>query len=82
MNERTTEDRLKEVITLIKKLKEVGFSTTSSGLVEFIKRSNKFVKDGIRWDGKIKFVEYLNITLVVTLCSKKTVECSVTIKQH
>ena len=80
MNIRSKAERLTEVITLIKKLRELGFKTTDSGMVEFKEVSNKFVQDGKRWDGKIKFVEHPNITLIITLSSKKTVDCSIRIK--
>lgn len=80
MNNRSAEERLKEVITLIKKLRDFGFSTESSGVIEFRKISNEFVKDGLRKEAKIKFEEYQNITLIVLLSSNKNVDCSITIK--
>ena len=80
MNERTTEERVEQVITLIKKMRDFGFPKESTGMTELRKKCNEFIKTGKRWDGKIKFIEYNNITLVITLCSKKTVECSITIK--
>lgn len=79
MSLRSPSERLTEVITLIKKLDESGFNKELSGVKEFIKHANIFIKDGKRQDLVIQFTEDRKVELRVTLSSNKNVDCSVLI---
>jgi hypothetical protein len=75
--ELTLSERLQKVIKLTKKLKDLGFVKTLSGMKEFSKKTNKFVKDGLPYTGSVKFVENPEITLYLTLNSNSDEICSV-----
>jgi hypothetical protein len=81
MNNRTTEERLNECITLKKKLRNLGFNEGHSGMKELSQIMNKFVKDSAQYHGTIKFIEEPNIRLVVSLNLMKGTDCSIRVKK-
>lgn len=53
-----TEERVKESIELIQKMKEVGISENSVGFKETRQRLNDWIRNGEGFSGKIHFEEY------------------------
>lgn len=80
---RTKTERTTQVLRLLRKLEEVAeLHRGLSGIREFQKRGNEFIKTGERFEGKIKFSEIDGMSLIVVLSSNKNVECSISIKNH
>ena len=48
-------ERLKETVTLLKKLKEVGVFTNDAGYLEIKQRLDDWVKGGDKWSGIVEF---------------------------
>lgn len=70
-------ERLQEILTLMKKLRDLGFVKGLSGMKEFSKETNKFVKNGLFYKGCINFVENPNLVLHLTLNPNSNESCSV-----
>ena len=49
------EDRVREGITLLKKIQEVGIDISDDGYIELKSKISDWVKTGDPWTGKIKF---------------------------
>jgi hypothetical protein len=81
MNQRDQKERLIQCVELTKKLQNLGFNSQLSGMKEFSKVTNDFIKNNEEFHGKIKFVEFPNIRLIVGLNRSKNIDCSVRIKQ-
>ena len=56
--EKPKEDRLRETITILRKLNEVGIADTEPGYQEVKTRMSQWVKDGIASSAKIEFARY------------------------
>ena len=84
-NIRTKIERTTQVIRLCKKLKdEAELPDFLSGIKEFRNRGSEFIETGKRWEGRIKVDPQMlqGMTMNVLLSPKKSVECSITIKNH
>ena len=81
MNERSVEERLKQCVELTRKIRSLGLNGSLSGSVEFSKISNEFIRNGVEYDGIIKFIEDPTIKLIVSLRRSKNVDCSIRIKR-
>jgi hypothetical protein len=53
-----TEERVKEAIELVQKMKDFGLSETSVGFKETKQRLNNWIRNGEGFTGKIHFEEY------------------------
>lgn len=53
--EKPIEDRVKESVTLLKKLMEVGISEYDVGYKEVKSHLDKWIKTGEQWAGKVTF---------------------------
>lgn len=59
------EDRVKESVTLLKKLIEVGIATTDPGFKDTKIQLDKWINEGEAWSGKIEFPRYGRIADLV-----------------
>ncbi len=73
-------ERAEEVMTLIKQLNDNGIYNYYSGMKEFIKNANEFIKSGKVYSETIKFEEEPKLKLIVNLTRNKKQECYVRIK--
>lgn len=48
-------ERLKETVSLLKKLKELGVLTNDAGYIEIKQRLDEWVQGGEKWSGIIEF---------------------------
>lgn len=48
-------ERIKETVTLLKKLKEVGILTNDAGYIEIKRRLDEWVQGGEKWSGIVEF---------------------------
>ena len=79
-NLRTKDERIEQVERLKSKLNEVGFYEELSGFKKFISISDKFIETGERIEESIIFEEMHGVKLNILLSSKKSIECSITVK--
>jgi hypothetical protein len=84
-NIRTKLERTTQVIKLCKKLKEVAeLPDHLSGIKEFRDQGNIFIETGKYWEGRIRVdpQQLPGMSMNVLFSPKKSVECSITIKNH
>ena len=79
MAEKTKEERVKEGINLLMKLKEVGISPTESPYREVQARVSDWVSTGDPWQGKIEFFRYGRVAEIL-LPRKSTAVASLALK--
>lgn len=75
------EDRVREGVTILKKIQEVGIDTSDDGYIELKAKISDWVKSGDPWAGKIKFPLYNRIAEVL-LPRKATAVASLALHQH
>lgn len=67
---KSTEDRLKETIDLMKKLKDLGLTKMSCpDLQQFLEACNRYVREGTSEKGRVKLTgtkRILNFTLIAS----------------
>lgn len=51
---KSKEERELEIKNLLKQLADLGINISIPGVLEFMKHSQAFIKDGTYWEGKIK----------------------------
>jgi hypothetical protein len=51
-------ERIKETITVLKKLKEMGVSPQDAGYVEIKEHLDKWIQGGDKWEGIIQFSRF------------------------
>ncbi len=74
-------DRLKEGVTLLLKLREVGIADTEPGFQELKAKISEWTKSDHAWAGKIEFARYGRYADVI-LPSKPNVVASMTLKMR
>jgi hypothetical protein len=79
MAEKTKEERVKEGINLLMKLKEVGISPTDPSYREVQEHISDWVKTGDPWIGKVEFYRYGRIAEIL-LPRKATAVASLALK--
>ena len=57
-NQKPYAERLKETITILTKLKELGISDFEPGYVATKEHATEWVKTGEKWSGEIEFPQY------------------------
>jgi hypothetical protein len=72
-------DRLKEGVTLLLKLREVGITDTEPGFQELKAKISEWTKSEDAWSGEIEFARYGRYANVI-LPSKPGVVASMTLK--
>ncbi len=78
---KSLEDRLKEGVTLLLKLREVGIVDTEPGFQELKAKISEWTKSDHAWAGKIEFARYGRYAEVI-LPSKPGVVASMTLKMR
>ena len=79
MSEKTKEERVKEGINLLMKLKEVGILSTEQPYIEIQAHISDWVKTGDPWMGKVEFYRYGRIAEIL-LPRKSTAVASLALK--
>lgn len=79
MAEKTKEDRVKEGINLLMKLKEVGVSSTDASYREVQEHISDWVNTGDPWIGKVEFYRYGRVAEIL-LPRKATAVASLAFK--
>lgn len=51
-------DRVKESITILKKLQELGIPSTEPGYLETKQHLDEWIQGGDRWDGRVDFPRF------------------------
>jgi len=49
--------RVKESIKLLKKIRDLGINSDNTGLKEFRKHLNEYIKNNEGWTGKVKIID-------------------------
>jgi len=78
---RTIQERLQQCITLKKQLYDHGFQDCMSGIKEFSRVINIFIKEEEEYYGTIRFEEDPRVRLVVVLTTDNKKDCSVRIRK-
>ena len=78
---KSLEDRLKEGVTLLLKLREVGITDTEPGFQELKAKISEWTKSDHAWNGQIEFARYGRYADVI-LPSKPGVVASMTLKMR
>ena len=76
---KSKEDRVKESITILKKMLELGIGKDDVAFVELKTRMTEWIKDGFAWAGKIPFPS-VRRSAVVILPSRASGTASVDFK--
>lgn len=79
MAEKTKEDRVKEGINLLMKLKEIGILSTEPPYREVQALISDWVKTGDPWQGKVEFYRYGRVAEIL-LPRKSTAVASLSLK--
>jgi len=78
--QRTKEDRQKEISVILDKFHQLGISEQMTGIDEFIKIANRFIEDGLPCSGKIR-VDALHRNLHYLLNNNKKYEIQVLLRE-
>jgi hypothetical protein len=73
------DERKEEIITIMKKLHELGLNWNIPGIKEFNQKAIEFVNEGVGWSGTIKLRGTKRI-LVAALTPLKRIESNITLK--
>lgn len=76
---KTREEREYEVKNLLHQLNELGINISIPGMLDFLKHTQAFIKDGIYWEGKIP-LKGTNRVLVGFLTNRRNNVSDVTLK--
>ena len=57
-NDKPVDEKVKESITILNKLKEIGIADTEPGYKEIKDHMNTWIRNGEAWSGKINFERY------------------------
>lgn len=80
-HDKTKAERVKEVITILKKFRELEIPDETPALLEFKEVTRDFIETGYGSSGKIKMPEYDRIIQYI-LTNHNLKESSVTLKYH
>ena len=62
--EKPKEDRLKEGVSLLKQLQEVGVKKNDLSYMSLQQRISEWVTTGVKWEGDIFFPEYGRVAMI------------------
>jgi hypothetical protein len=59
------QERMKESVELVSKMKELGVNDSEPGLVQLRAEMNAWIRGGVAWSGRIEFPRYNRYAEVV-----------------